>query len=91
MAARNDYDLVLMDMRMPRLNGFDAARAIRALPGREHLPIIAMTANAFDDDREQCLAAGMDDHIGKPVEPEQLYAVLMRWLSTRPDMPATLQ
>ncbi len=77
------FDLVLMDVQMPVLSGLDAARAVRRLPGCESLPIIAMTANAFNEDREQCLAAGMNDHIGKPVEPETLYAVMLRWLRLR--------
>ncbi len=79
------YALVLMDVQMPVLNGLDATRAIRRLPGREHLPIIALTANAFLEDRGQCLAAGMNDHISKPVEPEQLYRALLKWLPGAPD------
>ena len=83
MASRNRYALILMDMQMPRLNGIDATRAIRSLPGGAEVPIIAMTANVFDEDRDRCIAAGMDDHIGKPVDAEVLYATLHKWL-TRP-------
>jgi CheY-like chemotaxis protein len=61
---------------MPRLNGLDATRAIRRLPGYADTPILAMTANAFDEDRRDCLAAGMNDHIGKPIAPETLFTAL---------------
>jgi signal transduction histidine kinase len=80
MAKRTDYELILMDLQMPNLNGIDATRAIRLLPERRHTPILAMTANAFDEDRQLCLAAGMNDHIGKPVIPELLFETLLKWL-----------
>ena len=81
MARCVDYDLVLMDMQMPRMNGVAATRAIREISGRQRTPIIAMTAHVFDDDRQRCIDAGMDDHIGKPVDPDNLFRLLLRWLS----------
>jgi PAS domain S-box-containing protein len=80
--ARDDYALVLMDVQMPVMDGLEAARAIRGLQGRDRLPILAMTANAYAEDRELCLAAGMDDHITKPFAPGRLYACMLRWLDT---------
>ena len=74
MFEHGDYALVLMDVQMPVMDGLDATRAIRALPGKGvSVPIIAMTANAFDEERQRCIDAGMDDHIGKPVSAEQLF------------------
>jgi hypothetical protein len=85
MAQRSHYDLILMDMQMPQMNGVEATRMIRALPAYADTPILAMTANAFDEDRQICLDAGMDDHIGKPVDPDKLYETLLKWLEKRGD------
>ena len=69
-------------MQIPVMDGLEAARSIRER-GDTRVPIIAMTANAFVEDRDACLAAGMNDHIAKPVNPGQLYALLMRWLPAK--------
>ncbi|MDD3352106.1 transporter substrate-binding domain-containing protein [Zoogloea sp.] len=82
------YALVLMDMQMPEMGGVEATRKIRELPEHSGIPIIAMTANAFDEDRERCLAAGMNDFISKPVAPEILHATLLHWLDRRDGLPA---
>ncbi len=74
------YDLVLMDMQMPNLDGLDATRALRDLVGWAHVPIVAMTANAFEEHRQACLAAGMNDFVAKPVDPQLLYRTMLRWL-----------
>ena len=66
---------------MTHLNGVEATRAIRALPGYADTPILAMTANAFDEDRQVCIDAGMNDHIGKPADPNKLFETLLKWLA----------
>ncbi|MCX7179912.1 MAG: ATP-binding protein, partial [Proteobacteria bacterium] len=80
MAAATHYDLILMDMQMPVLDGLAATEAIRRLPAHAQTPILAMTANVFEDDRQRCLAAGMNEHLAKPVVPQVLYEALLRWL-----------
>ena len=83
MLARDHYDLVLMDMQMPVMNGLQATEAIRAGGRHPDLPVIAMTANVLAEDRERCRQAGMDDFISKPIEPEALWAQLLRWIPAR--------
>ena len=80
MACRTPYRLILMDMQMPNLNGVDATRAIRKDSRNTATPILAMTANAFEEDRKVCLDAGMNDHIPKPIDPDLLFATLAKWL-----------
>jgi PAS domain S-box-containing protein len=86
MVERQDFDAVLMDCQMPVMDGYAATRALRRQPQRQSLPIIAMTANAMVGDRDAALAAGMNDHIAKPINVDEMFATLARWIS-----PATAQ
>ena len=80
LARRSPYALILMDMQMPILNGVDATRAIRDGSRNQTTPILAMTANAFEHDRQLCLDAGMNGHIAKPIDPDVLFQTLLKWL-----------
>jgi CheY-like chemotaxis protein len=82
-ARAGRYALVLMDLQMPRMDGLDATRALRALPGWGEVPVLALTANASEDDREACLAAGMNGFIPKPVETATLYRMLLQGLERK--------
>ena len=83
MLDQGRYDLVLMDMQMPVMNGLQATETIRAGGRHPDLPIVAMTANVLAEDRERCQQAGMNDFISKPIEPEALWAMLLRWIAPR--------
>jgi CheY-like chemotaxis protein len=78
--ARQRFDAVLMDCQMPQMDGYEATRLLRLQPLLQELPIIAMTANVMSGDRERALAAGMNDHVAKPINVDDLFATLARWI-----------
>jgi two-component system sensor histidine kinase/response regulator len=81
------YELVFMDMQMPVMDGIEATRAIRAIPALAHLPVVAMTANAMETDRHRCVEAGMNDYLAKPFDPQDMTALLLRWIRPAADTP----
>jgi PAS domain S-box-containing protein len=87
LAQKNRYALIFMDIQMPKMNGLEATQAIRAHSKNQATPILAMTANAFKEDRLRCLGAGMDDFLGKPIEPEVLFAMTLAWLDKGVSLP----
>ena len=80
-AEESDFEVILMDCRLPIIDGYEATRQIRQLPGRSDVPIIALTANALQGDRETCLEAGMNDYLAKPFKRNDLQQILQRWVS----------
>jgi len=78
------FDVVFMDLQMPEMDGFTATRLVRAQPHLQKLPIIAMTAHVMADEVQRCFEAGMNDHVGKPIDPEAFFATLARWTRTQP-------
>jgi two-component system sensor histidine kinase/response regulator len=89
--AKRDYALVLMDIQMPEMDGLTAAREIRLDARNRDLPIVAMTAHAMSGDRERSLAAGMNDHLTKPIDPEALIAALLRWIKPSMAVPEAVE
>jgi two-component system sensor histidine kinase/response regulator len=87
MLPKKAYDIILMDMQMPIMDGVTATMEIRKDARYKDLPIVAMTANAMEQDRQKCLEAGMNDHLGKPIEPDDLFHALLKWIAPRKAKP----
>ena len=85
------FDVVFMDLQMPEMDGFTATRLLRGDPRLLNFPIIAMTAHALVEERQRCLDAGMNDHVSKPIDPDNLFVTLLRWVKPRPNQAATVQ
>ncbi len=85
------FDVVFMDLQMPEMDGFTATKLLRKDPRLQKFPIIAMTAHALVEERQRCLDAGMNDHVSKPIDPDNLFATLMRWAKPRPKQAVELQ
>ncbi len=83
LANSSTFDLILMDLQMPVMGGLEATLRIRELPYYADVPIVAITANAFEEDRRACLEAGMNDHLSKPFTTDDFYATLLKWLRIR--------
>jgi PAS domain S-box-containing protein len=88
LAAGGEYDIVLMDLQMPEMDGYAATEAIRSDPSFRNLPIVAMTAHAMAEERERCLSSGMNDHVSKPIDPDALFATVARWTGRGEAAPA---
>jgi signal transduction histidine kinase/CheY-like chemotaxis protein len=85
------FDVVFMDLQMPEMDGFTAAKLLRRDPRLKNLPIIAMTAHALAEERQRCLDAGMNDHVSKPIDPDALFSTLLRWAKPRPNQAVEAQ
>lgn len=85
------YDVILMDIQMPEMDGYETTKRIRMIEGLKKVPIIAMTAHAMSEEKQRCLAVGMDDHIAKPVNPQELFSVLARHLKVKGNLPSRIK
>ena len=79
-----EFDVVFMDLQMPEMDGLTATKLLRGDPRLQKLPIIAMTAHALVEQRQRCLDVGMNDHVSKPIDPDNLFSTLLRWAKPRP-------